>query len=95
MLLYELMQGVTVGDPTDQTGVLTQGYDWVAADRQILLRSLRVNREQGVYQPKKLHHTLILPDVLVTLQEEHVLTAIASVDLHLPGVLFGREYWED
>jgi len=32
MILNELMQGITIGDPTDQAGVLTQGDDWVAAD---------------------------------------------------------------
>ena len=45
---------------------------------QVSLESFRVIVEQSVDQPKQLHYSLILSQVLVTFQQEHEVLPIAS-----------------
>lgn len=42
------------------------------------LEGLRVISEQCIDQPKELHDSLILPQVLMALQKEHEITTIAT-----------------
>ena len=45
---------------------------------EVSLKGLGVVAKEGVDEAKELHHPLVLPQVLVTLQQEHVVTAIAA-----------------
>lgn len=45
---------------------------------EILPQGRRVVGQQRVYQTKQLHDSLILPQVLVALQQEHELVAVAA-----------------
>lgn len=91
MLFDELMQSIAVGYPPYETRVLTQWDDWVPPDTQIFFISLRVNGKQGVDKAEKLHDSLILSDIFMALQEEHVFATITTIDLHLSWMLFGRK----
>ena len=42
---------------------------------------------QGVDEAEELHGALVLPQILVALQQEHVLAAVAAEDGQLPGPL--------
>jgi hypothetical protein len=88
MFLYQLMKCVAVWDPSDQSRILTKGNNRIASDAQVFLTCLGVDCQQSVDQSKQLHHSLILSNVFVTLQKEHVLAPITSVHLHLSWVLF-------
>lgn len=56
------------------------------------LGGLVVVGQQVIHEAEQLHHTLILSQVFVTLQQENVLHTIGSVNGELPWTLFGVEH---
>mmetsp|Transcript_17483 Transcript_17483/g.52433 ORF Transcript_17483/g.52433 Transcript_17483/m.52433 type:complete len:714 (+) Transcript_17483:377-2518(+) len=92
VLADEGVQGVGVGHPADEAAVGRQGDDGVAGDGQIPLRSRPVVPQHGVDQPEQLHYSLILAQVFVALEQEHVLGAIAAVDGQLAGALLAGDH---
>eukprot|EP01137_Pigoraptor_chileana_P037296 Opistho-2@34174 len=72
------MECVAVWDPANQATVGRQRNHRVPLDAQVALERLRVRSKQRVHKPKQLHHTLILPQVLVPLEQVHIVQAVAS-----------------
>ena len=56
-----------------------------------LLGALRLLREQRVDEAEELHDALVLPQVLVPLEQERVLLPVAPEDGHLPRPLLGGD----
>ena len=79
MLLDQDVQRVRVLHPSDQPRVLTERNDGVPSDLQVFLVGLRVDRQERIDQSKQLHDTLILTNVLMTLQKKDVLSSITAV----------------
>lgn len=73
--------------PADETRIRGERDDGVALDVEVSFEGLRICHEQSVDQSKELHHALILPDVLVALEQELVILAIAAFDRELPRSL--------
>lgn len=63
----ESMQGVGVGYPSNETRVGRQGNDSIACYAQVPLCCGSVVGQHVVDQAEELHHTLILPQILMTL----------------------------
>lgn len=68
MVSDELIQGITVKNHADETSHVTQRNDGVSPNRQVLLAGLWINLAQSIDQAEQLHDSLILSDVLVTLE---------------------------
>mmetsp|Transcript_13522 Transcript_13522/g.28909 ORF Transcript_13522/g.28909 Transcript_13522/m.28909 type:complete len:454 (-) Transcript_13522:2570-3931(-) len=91
VLADECVQGVAVGHPADEAAVGAEGDDGVACNREVALRGSPVVGEHSVDKAKQLHHALVLPQVLVTLEQEHVLGAITAMNGQLAGPLLGAD----
>lgn len=63
----EGMQGISIGHPSYEARVGRQGDDSISGNAEIPLCRSCVTCEHVVHQTKELHHTLILPQVLMTL----------------------------
>mmetsp|Transcript_16108 Transcript_16108/g.41050 ORF Transcript_16108/g.41050 Transcript_16108/m.41050 type:complete len:255 (+) Transcript_16108:1022-1786(+) len=91
----ERVQRVALHYPADQPGVGREGHHGVLRDGQREPRTpvgggaVLVRGEQLVHQADQLHHTLVLPQVLVPLEQECVRAAVVPVDLELPRPLLG------
>ena len=55
---------------------------------QILLRRGYLRIEQRIDQTKQLHDSFILPQIFMSLQQEHIIAAIRAFDGQLSGPLF-------
>lgn len=77
VLLDELVDRVAVGDPTDEARVVRQRHDRVALNAEVELGRVPVAREKGVHQPEQLHHSLVLPQVFATLEQEQVRSPVS------------------
>mmetsp|Transcript_10854 Transcript_10854/g.22568 ORF Transcript_10854/g.22568 Transcript_10854/m.22568 type:complete len:327 (-) Transcript_10854:940-1920(-) len=86
------VQRVAVGHPPDQARVGAQRGHRVPRNAQVVLRGGAVVLQQRVDQAEELHHTLVLPQVLVPLEEEDVVVAVAAVDGQLARPLLGRDH---
>lgn len=73
----------TVNDKDQHTSYRTANLN-----SQIATKRLGIVNEKRVDQTEKLHDTLILAQVLVPFEQEHVLLAIAAGDAQLPRPLF-------
>jgi len=88
----QLVKRISVIHPSDKPSILTQGDDWHASNRQLLLGCLRVDGQKRVYQAKKLHDSLVLPDIFVAFKQKEILLTISAVDGHFPGMLLRLQY---
>ena len=95
MLADELIEDVAVGNHANEACLVTQRDDGVPSNREILLAGLRVRRQQRVDEPKQLHDALILPDIFVAFEQEYVLAAIVSREVHFSRMLLAREDRKD
>ena len=87
IVLDEPVQGVRVRNPSDQARVGGERDDGEPLDGQVPPEGLSVADEERVDEAEKLHHSLVLPQVLVALQQEHVGAAVAATDAELPRPL--------
>lgn len=62
------MQRVCIGHPANKAGVGRERNDSVSSYAQVSLGCGPVVGQHAVYQAKELHHALILPQILMTLQ---------------------------
>jgi hypothetical protein len=53
------------------------------------LETLGIHGQQGIYETEKLHNTLILADIFVSLQGILIRVAITSLNGQLSGPLLG------
>ena len=74
-------------NPSDQAGIGGERDDGEPLDGQVPSEGLPVADEERVDEAEKLHHSLVLPQVLVTLQQEHVGPAVAAADAKFPRAL--------
>lgn len=82
------MQGVRMRNPTNQTRVGGQGDDGESLDGQVPAEGFSVADEQRVNEAEKLHHSFVLPQVFVALQQEHVGPAVAATNAKFSRSLF-------
>jgi hypothetical protein len=68
VLLDQGVKGVGVTDPSEQTGALRQRDCREALDREMALETLAIIVKKRVAQAEKLHNTLVLTNILVTLK---------------------------
>ena len=88
VVLDETVQRVRVRHPRQQPRVGGEWDDREALDGQVAPERLRVVEEERVDEAEELHDALVLPQVLVALEQEHVLAAVAAHDRQLPRPLF-------
>ncbi len=74
-----------------QTWISRQRDNGKSLDCQISSERFRVADEEGVDEAEKLHHSFVLSQVFVALQQEHVGSAVAASDAKLSGSLFWRD----
>ena len=72
----ERVQRVALRHPLDESRVEGERHDRVALDAEVEPRALVRCGEEGVDQPEELHHALVLPEVLVALEQEDVLPPV-------------------
>lgn len=63
------MEGIGVGHPANEPRVGGQRNDCIACNAEVALSCGPVVGQHIVHQAKQLHHSLILPQILMTLQE--------------------------
>ena len=67
----EGMERVGVGHPANEARVRRQRNDSIACNAQVPLSCRSVIGQHVVDQAKQLHHSLILPQILMTLHRRH------------------------
>mmetsp|Transcript_30070 Transcript_30070/g.97887 ORF Transcript_30070/g.97887 Transcript_30070/m.97887 type:complete len:305 (+) Transcript_30070:3296-4210(+) len=87
----ERVQRVAVGNPANEAGIGRERHNRISTDRQSSLSGVRVVSEQVVHQPEQLHDALILPQVLVTLEQIVVIASIGAVNEQAPWALLARD----
>jgi hypothetical protein len=90
IILDQSVQRVRVGHPANQPRVGRERDDCKALDSQVAAEGLRVVKKEGVDKAEKLHDPLVLPQVLVALEQKHVLAPVAAHRRQLPRALLGR-----
>jgi len=81
------MKGVCILNPTSQTRVWWQWNDSIARDLKAPLVGLWIITKKGIYKTEKLHHSLILPNILMTFKQKCVIPAVTSHDRNLTRML--------
>ena len=66
------MECVGVGHPADEAGVRGERDDSIAGNAQVALGCGPVVGQHVVDQAEQLHHSFILPQVLMTLRSSHI-----------------------
>lgn len=82
MFFDEGVKCVTVGDPSDETGVRRQWDDRVPLNSEVSSGRLRVIDQERIHEAEKLHHTLVLSQILVTCKGMRILLMRADVIGH-------------
>lgn len=95
ILFDKRMQRVAIEQPLEQTAVLRERYHTVALNGQITPRCLVILEQQVVDEAEDLHDTLVLAQVLVAFQQEHVLAAVRAEYADLARPLFRAYNLED
>eukprot|EP00968_Pinguiococcus_pyrenoidosus_P000364 scaffold24_cov245-Pinguiococcus_pyrenoidosus.AAC.16 len=90
VLLDQCMERVAVLHPANHAGLVTQRHHRVPADGEVVLVRLSVAVEQRVDKPKELHASFILPQILVGLQQKHVLEPVVPNHHDLPWPLLAQ-----
>ena len=85
------VQRVRARDPPHNSAVVTQRSHRVPLNAQIVSVRSPVLRKQSVHESKQLHDPLILPQVLVSLQQVHVVPAVVPPQRDFPRPLLARD----
>jgi len=89
--LDDRVNGVAGGHPLDEPRIRAERDDGVAHDSEFDLRRCPVDGEKRVDEAEQLHDALVLSEVLVALEQERVVDAVAAAHGQPPRVLFGRQ----
>ena len=81
------MQSIMLIHPTNQSTTITQRGNAVRSHKELLFARLCVGNQQSVYHGEKLHHALVLAEILISLEEEFVTDVITSDDGDFSRVL--------
>ena len=95
VFLDEHVQRVAVSDPPQHACVGRQRNDGEAAQTEAALVRLGVDGQQRIDETKELHDALVLPHVLVALEQVLVRAAVAAADLEAARALLGRNHEHD
>ncbi len=87
VLFDQRMNRVAVRHPLDQTRIRRKGHHRVPMDSQVASGSFEIVGEESVHQTEELHHTLILTQIFVALEQEAVDTTIGTSDFQFAWVL--------
>ena len=74
--------------PANDATIRGQGDHGVAPNGQIPFGRVPVVGQQGIGQPKQLHHPFVLPEVFVPLEQKRVFVAFAAFDQNFTRPLF-------
>jgi hypothetical protein len=91
VILDEDVESIGAVDPSEKTRVGRERNDGILDDGEMTLERLRILLKKGVDETEELHDPLVLTEILVTLEEEVVLDAVAAVNAKLARTLLRGE----